>query len=284
MENVPGDDSREPGKSAKRDKRPNGAIDMDKKLEKREKQRRSQLAVQADENRIKVADLQKRQSNALEDAFGGSDGDAKNRLLQSDKEHRFRIVKQINRDYRAKGNTYYSKGRNGDLKAAFKDKGKKIVTKDNDERVAFAVVAMAQAKGWKAVNVKGHKEFRSMVWLEAKARGIEVHGYKPSEAEKIQLADRLEAKGRYKTRNKTRSSERGNTVSNTEKKAIVTKVASDVRNPVLAERIVDKITAKMEQSQIKKAVPVFDKDGIRRSKLPEINLAKSRDKNKERVR
>lgn len=59
-----------------------------------------------------------------------------------------------------------------------------------------AMLDLAEANGWKQIKLpkfigKGSQEFRQEMWLEASKRGFEVQGYKPTNAEKQQLAAAL---------------------------------------------------------------------------------------------
>ncbi|HEY8616083.1 LPD7 domain-containing protein [Phenylobacterium sp.] len=64
---------------------------------------------------------------------------------------------------------------------AFRDKGRRLTTERNDPHVVRDVVAIAAHRGWTAVRVTGAPPFRREVWLAARARDIEVRGYRPTE-------------------------------------------------------------------------------------------------------
>jgi putative DNA primase/helicase len=70
---------------------------------------------------------------------------------------------------------------------AFEDKGNKLETKSNSERVAGDLVKIAHARGWGDIKVRGTDEFKRQVWLEASIQGIGVTGYKPTEADRAAL-------------------------------------------------------------------------------------------------
>jgi len=64
------------------------------------------------------------------------------------------------------------------------DKGKRLDAPDAvTSETITAMVDIAQAREWKSLHVKGAKEFRAAMYLEAASRGIEVTGYKPSQQE-----------------------------------------------------------------------------------------------------
>lgn len=73
--------------------------------------------------------------------------------------------------------------------AAFRDQGRRLTTDRNDPHVVRDLVAIAQHRGWNTISVRGHSEFRREVWLTARAAGLEVRGYRPTERDR-QQADR----------------------------------------------------------------------------------------------
>jgi hypothetical protein len=64
-------------------------------------------------------------------------------------------------------------------KLAFVDKGGRLATDQNAPEIINSMVSVAQAKGWKAITIKGHDDFKRDAWLAASLAGIEVKGYKP---------------------------------------------------------------------------------------------------------
>ena len=89
--------------------------------------------------------------------------------------------------YHVTNDKYYFRNGNNDL--AFEDKGKHLATEHDDPQVAKSMLDLAAAKEWTSIKVKGTKEFKRQVWLEASLRGIEVQGHRPSERDLQQLAD-----------------------------------------------------------------------------------------------
>lgn len=73
--------------------------------------------------------------------------------------------------------------------AAFRDQGHRLTTDRNDPHVIRDLVAIAEYRGWRTLDVRGHSDFRREVWLRARAAGLEVRGYRPTERDR-QLADR----------------------------------------------------------------------------------------------
>ncbi|PHM51247.1 DNA primase [Xenorhabdus sp. KK7.4] len=70
---------------------------------------------------------------------------------------------------------------------AFVDKGAKLQTKLNSHQVADSMVEIAEARGWSEIQVKGTEDFRREVWLQATAKGLTAHGYKPKEEDLARL-------------------------------------------------------------------------------------------------
>ena len=70
------------------------------------------------------------------------------------------------------GNTVYT-ALNDDNKVLIKETKNKITTKENHLSITKDLIQIAEDKGWESIKVKGTKEFKKDVWLEAKLRGIE---------------------------------------------------------------------------------------------------------------
>lgn len=86
---------------------------------------------------------------------------------------------------------------------AFEDGGEKLHARAEHKEVVSALVAIAVARDWDKITVKGTEVFRRAVWMEAAQRGIEVRGYKPNDIEKARLSKLLD---------KEQSQATGNTV------------------------------------------------------------------------
>ena len=92
------------------------------------------------------------------------------------------------------GNTVYT-ALNDDNKVLIKETKNKITTKENHLSITKDLIQIAEDKGWESIKVKGTKEFKKDVWLEAKLRGIEVKGYKPNEQDLRKLSSESEKRG-----------------------------------------------------------------------------------------
>ena len=77
----------------------------------------------------------------------------------------------------------------GPARVAFTDYGKRMATNLDKKEVVQGMVDLAQAKGWREIDVKGTLEFRRQTWMQGNLRGINVQGYEPSKEDR----DRLKA-------------------------------------------------------------------------------------------
>jgi hypothetical protein len=74
-----------------------------------------------------------------------------------------------------------------DRTLAFIDDGDRIRVRTDNREVLHSVVAIAEARGWRVIGLKGTDSFRQGMWREAALRGIEARGYKPTPAEILQV-------------------------------------------------------------------------------------------------
>lgn len=81
----------------------------------------------------------------------------------------------------------------GAEKPAFRDHGDRLATHDSNPDTIRHMVAIAAHRGWSTIEVRGADDFRREVWMEAKALGLEVRGYRPTNRDKEALDRRLEA-------------------------------------------------------------------------------------------
>ena len=65
-------------------------------------------------------------------------------------------------------------------RVAFTESNLRLATDINSPSVARSMVDVAQARGWRALRVSGHEDFKRLIWLEASVRGIKALGYEPS--------------------------------------------------------------------------------------------------------
>lgn len=124
--------------------------------------------------------------NEIEDFEAGANAQARGRAIPDT------VSKQF--PTRSKGNVHTHYYQHDPERVAFVDKGDKLQTPRNfDQQGVRAMVDVADARGWDEIKVHGAESFRRQVYIEAARRGIEVKGYKPTEAER-QVSDAASAK------------------------------------------------------------------------------------------
>lgn len=113
---------------------------------------------------------------------------------ERDRARQLELMDQVHTQFRVSGSKFHFKDQ--PQRIAFKDKGSRMVSASNDERVAHAMATMAEAKGWTTIRVSGHPDFQREVWLEGSLRGIEVRGFKPQQKDLDELDTRLDKRSR----------------------------------------------------------------------------------------
>ncbi len=88
----------------------------------------------------------------------------------------------------AEGNFYF---RDKKTTLAFIDGGNSFKTEHNQPEVVQAIVALAQARGWKQLYLDGSPEFLSQAWVEASLIGLKVTGYTPAPIDRVKLEERI---------------------------------------------------------------------------------------------
>lgn len=73
---------------------------------------------------------------------------------------------------------------------AFRDHGAKLSTHDVDPATIRDMVAIAAHRGWRTIQVRGDDDFRREVWMEARAAGLQVRGYRPRQRDEQELEAR----------------------------------------------------------------------------------------------
>lgn len=89
------------------------------------------------------------------------------------------------------GSRFFSKDQSADKapQFVFQDKGTRLeVAEAFRGQDITALVDVAEARGWKAINLTGTDEFRRAMWTEASLRGIEARGYSPTPEDKARLS------------------------------------------------------------------------------------------------
>lgn len=75
--------------------------------------------------------------------------------------------------------------------AAFKDLGRKLTTASENVQVVRSLIEIAHSRGWTEVTVTGTERFRQEAWRQARLGGLQVKGFRPSDAEQAQLVRAL---------------------------------------------------------------------------------------------
>jgi hypothetical protein len=82
-----------------------------------------------------------------------------------------------------------------DRTLAFIDDGRRLRVRTENREVLHSVVAIAEARGWRTIELKGTETFRQSMWHEAALRGIGARGYEPTSAEILQVRRALKKRG-----------------------------------------------------------------------------------------
>lgn len=70
---------------------------------------------------------------------------------------------------------------------AFTDRGNRLSTPSENTEVVRSLVAIAKAREWEEITVRGTERFRKEAWFAARMAGLQVRGYRPSEIEQAHL-------------------------------------------------------------------------------------------------
>lgn len=160
-------------------------------------------------------EMQRRQVNAqLEKSEGDlSDRDPsaeKDLQPKSEEQLAGKVPANVENDFLHVGDNFYFK----DESPAFTDQKNSIRAQAMHHKVVSAIVDIAQARGWDSITVRGSTEFKKAVWEEARLRGLEVAGYKPTELDKARLAEKLARRPQAQTEHEnvvSKGIERGQT-------------------------------------------------------------------------
>lgn len=75
----------------------------------------------------------------------------------------------------------------------FEDRGRSLATASEDRGVIEHMVAVAQAKHWGELQLKGSEEFRRQAWIAAELAGMSTRGFKPDAQDRATLQAAREA-------------------------------------------------------------------------------------------
>lgn len=250
----------------------------------RQQYEQNQLGQKAEDKRITVENLSEKaneqnDTNRLAER-AGAESDYNGQLFtEREKNRQTELMDQVHNQFRVSGNRFHFKDQPN--KVAFTDKGPRMVSASNDERVAHAMATMAEAKGWKTIRVSGHPDFQREVWMEASLRGLEVRGFKPQEKDLKELNTRLERTAKnIVEREPDKEQQKGNTApqaEKTDKHKVVEAVAAEFINkkfkdPIQREAAMKAINQQLdERSKIGKVptVPMYDKAAASTTQQPD---------------
>jgi putative DNA primase/helicase len=74
---------------------------------------------------------------------------------------------------------------------AFTDRGSRLTTPSENTEVIRSLIAIAEARGWSEITVRGTERFRKEAWFAARLAGLEVRGHRPTEFEQAHVVRTL---------------------------------------------------------------------------------------------
>lgn len=276
----------------------------------------NQLGQQAEGKRIKVENLSEKaqeqdDANRIAERTGADTAYPEQVSTEREKNRQVELMQQVHQQFRVSGAKFHFKDQ--PQRVAFKDKGPRMVSASNDERVAHAMATMAEAKGWKTIRVSGHPDFQREVWMEANLRGIEVRGFKPQEKDLKELEARRDLRSKNvveheatQTRQDAQKGRQGaqqdaskaqaapqpeKTPERSDKAKVVAAVAAEVlaekvKDPKQRDAIMKAINERLEQREKTgkvPSVPVYDKAAPTTQQQPERSRPQV-ERNAERTR
>lgn len=276
----------------------------------------NQLGQQAEGKRIKVENLSEKaqeqdDANRIAERTGADTAYPEQVSTEREKNRQVELMQQVHQQFRVSGAKFHFKDQ--PQRVAFKDKGPRMVSASNDERVAHAMATMAEAKGWKTIRVSGHPDFQREVWMEANLRGIEVRGFKPQEKDLKELEARRDLRSKNvveheatQTRQDAQKGRQGaqqdsgkaqaapqpeKAPERSDKAKVVAAVAAEVlaekvKDPKQRDAIMKAINERLEQREKAgkvPSVPVYDKAAPTTQQQPERSRPQV-ERNAERTR
>ncbi|MGH6911291.1 MAG: LPD7 domain-containing protein [Phenylobacterium sp.] len=138
---------------------------------------------------------------------------------------------------------------------AFRDRGDRLVTSRTDPHVIRHLTAIARHRGWTKVTLGGEPAFRREAWLAARAEGLEVRGYTPTERDLQDLERRRERERRreaWETLGRDLETRRANPDPNRHRaqpaaplKTVEAVVASRIVDPAIQYRLLEQARARV---------------------------------------
>ena len=104
----------------------------------------------------------------------------------------------IERDGQGRAERFYRDARSPD--PAFRDFGNRLETRHAYPDTIGDMLKVAEHRGWRSLRVEGEEAFRRDVWIQAKAKGLEVVGYNPRQRDRQAAGEPLDPAGRESPR------------------------------------------------------------------------------------
>lgn len=110
---------------------------------------------------------------------------------QAEEQREFKIPEKVSKQYEIQGNNERKLLDKETHKVAIDASSDNVLkTRKNDAQTIQNMLEIAENNGWSSVKIKGSNEFKREAWLQASLKGLEVNGYKPTEADKKLLETR----------------------------------------------------------------------------------------------
>lgn len=88
----------------------------------------------------------------------------------------------IERDLRGRAERFYRDHRTPD--PAFSDTGRRLSAGQAYPDTIADILKVARHRGWTRLKVQGDETFRREVWIQARAQGLDVNGYRPRDRDR----------------------------------------------------------------------------------------------------
>jgi hypothetical protein len=103
----------------------------------------------------------------------------------------------IERDLRGRAERFYRDHRSPEL--AFRDTGRRLTSDHPYPDIVADMLKISHHRGWTKLRVEGDEAFRREVWIQARAQGMDVSGYRPRDRDR-QAAGRPDERAALKER------------------------------------------------------------------------------------
>lgn len=88
----------------------------------------------------------------------------------------------VERDLRGRAERFYRDHRTSD--PAFRDTGRRLTADQAYPDTIADMLKVARHRGWTRLKVEGDETFRREVWIQARAQGLDVNGYRPRDRDR----------------------------------------------------------------------------------------------------